>query len=425
MLAANGMNLTRSFCYWPDFHPEPDRLDERMLERFADFLDRHTEAGMGTVPTFIVGHMSGENWDPAWRQGRDLYGDVWMVARQAVVRAPGHRAVRRPPGGGRVAAVQRDAAVRRPGPGAGRHRLGGAAGAGRPGRGRHPAGVAGGRRLGHRDERGRQRLLGAGHRAAGRLRRPPRLPDGDRPGPAAPGAGLRLRAGRLRRQAGGAGGVRRQHRLLLGRERRPLLPPGAAHQPAGRGQRLDRLEQHRLRPPGRPGPLPPPPLRDALRADRRTPAPPSPTWPRSAPSPSCWRRSTSRPGPPAGRGRPGGAVLPGARLPVHRARGPHLRARLAPPGVRGRLGGRRGRPADARARRPRAGRPPLPGPVHQAAHRPGMAGPGALRRRRRRRLRLLLRRRARRPARPLVRRPGPDVRRRAAAHPRTRRPHRG
>jgi endo-1,4-beta-mannosidase len=54
-----------------------------MLERFGDFLDRHAEAGMGTVPTFIVGHMSGENWDPAWRQGRDLYGDVWMVARQA------------------------------------------------------------------------------------------------------------------------------------------------------------------------------------------------------------------------------------------------------------------------------------------------------------------------------------------------------
>ena len=82
-LAAHGMNLTRSFCFWPDFHPEPERLDEDVLARFADFLDAHDEAGMGTVPTFIVGHMSGENWDPAWRQGRDLYGDVWMVARQA------------------------------------------------------------------------------------------------------------------------------------------------------------------------------------------------------------------------------------------------------------------------------------------------------------------------------------------------------
>src|SRR3712207_9402878 len=82
-LAANRLNLTRSFCFWPDFHPEPDRLEEAVLDRFADFLDAHLEAGMATVPTFIVGHMSGENWDPAWRQGRDLYRDVWMVARQA------------------------------------------------------------------------------------------------------------------------------------------------------------------------------------------------------------------------------------------------------------------------------------------------------------------------------------------------------
>ncbi len=83
ILRDHGMNLTRSFFYWPDFHPAPDRIDEDMVERFADFLDRHTDAGMATVPTFIVGHMSGENWDPVWRQGRDLYGDVWMVARQA------------------------------------------------------------------------------------------------------------------------------------------------------------------------------------------------------------------------------------------------------------------------------------------------------------------------------------------------------
>src|ERR1700761_3949631 len=75
--------MTRSFFYWPDFMPEPDRVDEDMAARFADFLDRHTAAGLTTVPTFLVGHMSGENWDPAWRNGRDLYADVWLVARQA------------------------------------------------------------------------------------------------------------------------------------------------------------------------------------------------------------------------------------------------------------------------------------------------------------------------------------------------------
>ena len=83
VLAEHGCNVTRSFCYWPDFVPEPERLDEAVLERFRDFLDAHLEVGLGTIPTFIVGHMSGQNWDPPWRGGRDLYRDVWLVSQQA------------------------------------------------------------------------------------------------------------------------------------------------------------------------------------------------------------------------------------------------------------------------------------------------------------------------------------------------------
>ncbi|WP_130796615.1 cellulase family glycosylhydrolase [Streptomyces otsuchiensis] len=82
-LREHGLTMTRSFFYWPDFHPEPHRIDEELCERYADFLDRHTAHGLETVPTFLVGHMSGENWDPAWRGDRDLYTDVWLVARQA------------------------------------------------------------------------------------------------------------------------------------------------------------------------------------------------------------------------------------------------------------------------------------------------------------------------------------------------------
>jgi endo-1,4-beta-mannosidase len=83
VLAAHGCTVTRSFCYWPDFVPEVERLDEDVLARFTDFLDAHLEIGMGTIPTFIVGHMSGENWDPPWRGDRDLYRDPWLVAQQA------------------------------------------------------------------------------------------------------------------------------------------------------------------------------------------------------------------------------------------------------------------------------------------------------------------------------------------------------
>jgi endo-1,4-beta-mannosidase len=83
VLAAHGCNVTRSFCYWPDFMPAPERLQPTALERYADFLEAHRERGMTTIPTFIVGHMSGENWDPAWRGDRDLYRDVWLVGQQA------------------------------------------------------------------------------------------------------------------------------------------------------------------------------------------------------------------------------------------------------------------------------------------------------------------------------------------------------
>ena len=83
VLKAHGLTMTRSFFYWPDFMPGPYEIDEKMAARFGDFLDRHAEHGLVTVPTFIVGHMSGENWDPSWRGGRHLYEDVWMVGRQA------------------------------------------------------------------------------------------------------------------------------------------------------------------------------------------------------------------------------------------------------------------------------------------------------------------------------------------------------
>lgn len=83
VLAEHGVDLTRSFFYWPDFHPEPERVDEQLVAHYADFLALHTGLGMRTVPTFLVGHMSGENWDPPWRAGRDLYRDVTMVERQA------------------------------------------------------------------------------------------------------------------------------------------------------------------------------------------------------------------------------------------------------------------------------------------------------------------------------------------------------
>src|SRR5664279_5452194 len=82
-LVDHGLTLTRSFFYWPDFHPAPDTIDETMVERFHSFLTACEDIGISTIPTFIVGHMSGSNWLPSWVNGRDLYRDGFMLGQQA------------------------------------------------------------------------------------------------------------------------------------------------------------------------------------------------------------------------------------------------------------------------------------------------------------------------------------------------------
>ena len=99
VLADHGLNVTRSFFFLPDFMPAPDTLDEACCDRYAQFLELSAESGLGTIPTFVVGHMSGENWDVAWRGGRDVYADGWLLAQQCwfaeqmAARFGGHPAV--------------------------------------------------------------------------------------------------------------------------------------------------------------------------------------------------------------------------------------------------------------------------------------------------------------------------------------------
>jgi oligopeptide/dipeptide transporter len=77
VLADHGMNLTRSFCYWPDFHPEPDRLNQEMVERLADFLDRHTGARWSRP-----GPPSGVFGDPQHPYTRTLLASVPQLHRK-------------------------------------------------------------------------------------------------------------------------------------------------------------------------------------------------------------------------------------------------------------------------------------------------------------------------------------------------------
>ena len=85
------------------------------MERFADFLDAHVEVGLGTIPTFIVGHMSGDNWDPPWRGGAGLVPRCVAGRPAGLVRRADRAPLRRPPRRRRAGSIQRDADLRRRG----------------------------------------------------------------------------------------------------------------------------------------------------------------------------------------------------------------------------------------------------------------------------------------------------------------------
>ena len=144
--------------------------------------------------------MSGENWDPAWRQGRDLYRDAWLVSQQAWF---AHEVARR--FGGHEAIVGWLVSNEMPlygGPATSEEIVAWARAlveAVRSAGATQPISLGDGAWGVEVDGPG-QRLLAAGARAARRLLRPPRLPDAGRPG--APG---RSRAAFACELAGGFG----------------------------------------------------------------------------------------------------------------------------------------------------------------------------------------------------------------------------
>ena len=113
-LREHGLNVTRSFCFWPDFVPEPGQARRgRPRAASRDFLDAHLEARHGHDPDL--------HRRPHVRRelGSRLAGGPRPVSRRlarlaaGLVRGGDRAAVRRAPRDRRLARLERDAAVRR------------------------------------------------------------------------------------------------------------------------------------------------------------------------------------------------------------------------------------------------------------------------------------------------------------------------
>jgi len=74
-----GMNCCRPFLFMPAFMDTPDRVNALMIERLHFFMDQCESQELYTFPTFIVGHMSGEDWDVSWRNGANFITDSSVI----------------------------------------------------------------------------------------------------------------------------------------------------------------------------------------------------------------------------------------------------------------------------------------------------------------------------------------------------------
>jgi hypothetical protein len=76
--------LTRAGCFsfGRIFSLIPDSVSEEAMAKFDELVKISKAHGVGLIPTFFTGHMSGENWDVPWRSGRDPYEDPFMLRAQ-------------------------------------------------------------------------------------------------------------------------------------------------------------------------------------------------------------------------------------------------------------------------------------------------------------------------------------------------------
>jgi endo-1,4-beta-mannosidase len=83
-----GLNCCRSFAFIPSFMPAPPTVEAGALRRLETFLELCQAEAVAAIPSFLVGHMSGENYDFPGQAGRCAYTDPEVLSWElALVRA--------------------------------------------------------------------------------------------------------------------------------------------------------------------------------------------------------------------------------------------------------------------------------------------------------------------------------------------------
>jgi hypothetical protein len=81
-MAGDGFNTVRFFLFWRDFEPVAGRYATAAFDRLRELAGLAGEAGLACVISLLTIWMNGQRLDLPWRQGRSLWRDAGMVARQ-------------------------------------------------------------------------------------------------------------------------------------------------------------------------------------------------------------------------------------------------------------------------------------------------------------------------------------------------------
>jgi endo-1,4-beta-mannosidase len=84
-MRAIGLNTCRCFAFIPSFMPQPGQIEPQMLKRLDRFFELCQQQHLWTIPTALVGHMSGENYDFAGQAERCLFSDPELLEWQGAM----------------------------------------------------------------------------------------------------------------------------------------------------------------------------------------------------------------------------------------------------------------------------------------------------------------------------------------------------
>lgn len=81
VIAGLGLNSLRFFLRWQDFEPEAGQYADVMFKRLEQFLGWCQARNLYAQPSLFVGWMSGKEFWPSWRAGRNLFSEPCMMDR--------------------------------------------------------------------------------------------------------------------------------------------------------------------------------------------------------------------------------------------------------------------------------------------------------------------------------------------------------